>query len=266
MNSFFLEIHEYLATHSSAAVVTLLETRGSVPQQPGTRILVGTDGYVSGTIGGGKLEFEAIKKAQKLINDNSIAENIKPSPVVCLQEWNLDSDLNMSCGGVAKLFFEIYHQNVWRIHVFGAGHISQVMVPLLVRLDCNVECFDTRIEWLNKFTAFSNLKIHHLENWSELPVQLKPSDFILVQTPSQDFDEEVLINVLKNQVYFTGAIGSRKKASRMKSSLSEKGISQEKIDSIRCPVGISMHTKNLHEISLSILAQLLQERENLYKQ
>jgi xanthine dehydrogenase accessory factor len=106
MNGFFLEIHEYLATHTSAAVVTLLETRGSVPQQAGARILVGTEGYVSGTIGGGKLEHEAILKAQKLINENSDAENIKPSPVVCLEEWNLDSDLGMSCGGVARLFLK----------------------------------------------------------------------------------------------------------------------------------------------------------------
>jgi xanthine dehydrogenase accessory factor len=118
-----------------------------------------------------------------------------------------------------------------------------------VRLDCNVECFDTRIEWLNKFPAFPNLKTHQLNNWSDLPGHLKTSDFVLILTPSQDFDEEVLLNVLKNQVYFTGVIGSRRKASRMKSILSEKGISQEKLDSIRCPVGISLHTKNLHEIS-----------------
>jgi xanthine dehydrogenase accessory factor len=265
MKGFFLEIHEYLGTHSGAAVVTLLETRGSVPQQPGARILVGTEGYVSGTIGGGKLEHEAILKAQKLINENSDSENVRPSPVVCLEEWNLDSDLGMNCGGVAKLFFEIYHQNVWRVLIFGAGHISQVMIPLLVRLDCKVECFDTRAEWLDKFPDFQNLKTHHLKNWSDLPGQLKTSDFILILTPSQVFDEEVLYNVLKNQVHFTGVIGSRKKASRMKASLSEKGISQEKIDSIRCPVGLSLHTKNLHEISLSILAQLLQERENLNK-
>ena len=263
MKNIFLEIHEYLETHDTAAVVTLLETRGSAPQQPGARIIVGTEGYVSGTIGGGKLEYEAIIKAQKLLNENSNSENIKPSPAVYLEEWNLNNDLQMSCGGDAKLLFEIYHRNVWRILIFGAGHISQVMIPILVNLDCTVECFDTRKEWLERFTSFPNFKTHHIQNWSELPVQLKAYDFILVQTPSQDYDEEVLCNVLKNQVYFTGVIGSRHKASAMKSSLSEKGISQEKINSIRCPVGISLHTKNLHEISLSILAQLLQEREKM---
>jgi xanthine dehydrogenase accessory factor len=263
MKNFFLEIYEYLGVHSTAAVVTLLEIQGSVPQQPGTKLLVGHEGYVSGTIGGGILEYEAILKAQKLINEISASENIKPSPVVCLIEWNLNNDLKMNCGGVVKLFFEIYHQNVWRILVFGAGHISQAMIPLLVRLDCTVECFDTRKEWLEKFPSFPNLKTHHLQNWSDIPGQLKTSDFILIQTPSQFFDEEVLLNVLKNQVHFTGVIGSRPKALRLKSNLSEKGISQEKINSIHCPVGISLHTKNLHEISVSILAQLLQERENL---
>jgi xanthine dehydrogenase accessory factor len=130
-------------------------------------------------------------------------------------------------------------------------------------LDCTVECFDTRREWLEKFPSFSNLKTHHIQNWSELPVQPKSSDFVLIQTPSQVSDEDVLCNVLKNKVYFTGVIGSRKKAIRVKSNLAGKGLPQENIDSIHCPVGISLHTKNLHEISLSILAQLLQEREKL---
>ena len=38
----------------------------------------------------------------------------------------------MTCGGVVKLLFEAYNFHDWRIVVFGAGHVAQALVRLLV--------------------------------------------------------------------------------------------------------------------------------------
>ncbi|NND17510.1 MAG: xanthine dehydrogenase accessory protein XdhC, partial [Silicimonas sp.] len=45
--------------------VVVAETRGSVPREVGASMLV-TDQSVEGTIGGGALEFEAIRRAREV--------------------------------------------------------------------------------------------------------------------------------------------------------------------------------------------------------
>ena len=66
-------------------------------------------------------------------------------------EWNLQKDVGMTCGGVVSMFFEnMLPKARWKIAVFGAGHVSQELIPLLLKLDCDVSCADPLIYWLNK--------------------------------------------------------------------------------------------------------------------
>ena len=45
-------------------------------------------------------------------------------------DWNLQRDIGMTCGGLVKLFFEVYNRNDWHVVVFGAGHVAQALVKV----------------------------------------------------------------------------------------------------------------------------------------
>ena len=45
---------------------------------------------------------------------------------------------------------EAYNRNDWHIVVFGAGHVSQALIRLLLTLDCRVTCLDSRSQWLDR--------------------------------------------------------------------------------------------------------------------
>ena len=47
--------------------VTLVEAIGSTPQDAGSKILVDASGLVLGTVGGGRIEQQAISQAQALL-------------------------------------------------------------------------------------------------------------------------------------------------------------------------------------------------------
>jgi xanthine dehydrogenase accessory factor len=53
-------------------LLTVLETKGSIPRDSGSKMLV-TDNKLYDTIGGGALEFEAITVARNLLKNNSKA-------------------------------------------------------------------------------------------------------------------------------------------------------------------------------------------------
>ena len=51
----------------AGALVTVVRARGSTPREAGARMVVASDGAISGTIGGGRLEAEAIDAAARLM-------------------------------------------------------------------------------------------------------------------------------------------------------------------------------------------------------
>ena len=79
-----------------AVVITVAATKGSVPREAGTKMVV-TAGDVFGTIGGGHLEFKAIDIARSMIAANGVR---------ALHRFPLGATLGQCCGGVVNLLFE----------------------------------------------------------------------------------------------------------------------------------------------------------------
>ena len=77
--------------------VVVAETHGSVPREVGASMLVSEDG-VTGTIGGGALEFEAIERARLVL------ENGKER----LDRLPLGPGLGQCCGGAVTLLTEVW--------------------------------------------------------------------------------------------------------------------------------------------------------------
>ena len=136
------------------AQVTLVEATGSTPQDSGSKMLVTKDGLHFGTVGGGKVELKAIEFAQQLIIDPQ-------SPPTRLLDWNLQRDVGMTCGGLVKMFFEVYNRKDWRIVVFGAGHVAQALIRCLLPLSCRIVCVDSRQDWLDRLPNSPQLETVH---------------------------------------------------------------------------------------------------------
>jgi xanthine dehydrogenase accessory factor len=88
----------YLSQHAAVARVTVIALRGSAPREPGASMLVGLDGTL-GTIGGGRLEWQAIQAARELLRDRNAAP-------VRIDDLILGPDLGQCCGGRVELWLE----------------------------------------------------------------------------------------------------------------------------------------------------------------
>jgi xanthine dehydrogenase accessory factor len=78
--------------------VVVAETRGSAPREAGAALLLGAKSNW-GSIGGGRLEWEALTEAQRLLDDAL-------TPQVLLREFVLGPQLNQCCGGRVTLWIE----------------------------------------------------------------------------------------------------------------------------------------------------------------
>lgn len=250
---------QVVALESSATpfvLVTLIEALGSVPQDTGAKMLVTAAGLHTGTIGGGRVEAQALALAQDLLS----RQNSAPRFV----SWTLKSDVGMTCGGAVKLYFEPHLAATWPIVIFGAGHIAQALLPVLLPLPCSLTIYDTRPEWLDKLPRARHLRAVHLPDLAPAVDTLPPGAFVLCMTQGHRTDRPVLHRALATRTFpFIGVIGSDAKAAVLRRELLADGLAPALAEQFHCPVGLPFGTNHPHEIALSIAAQLLTERDRL---
>lgn len=245
-------------------VITLVDFKGSIPQVLGAKATVRSSGLIQGTIGGGKLEAKAILYSQEMI------KNLQ-SPVCQLITWNLTRDVGMSCGGVVTLLFELIRTPSWKIVVFGAGHVAQELIPLLMKLNCHITWIDSRIEWLNRLATSTyeseNLVKILAEKPQDLVKNFTSNCFFILMTQGHATDLPILAEILRSHENsnYVGIIGSRTKAIGLKANLKELGFTDEKINRYYCPIGLDIGDNTPVEISYSIISQLLQVRDRYLK-
>ena len=237
-------------------LVTLVESLGSVPQDTGAKMLVTTAGLHAGTVGGGRVEAQALTLAQEMIAKNDGSPRFV--------EWTLKADVGMTCGGAVKLYFEPHPAGgaAWTIAIFGAGHVAQALVPVLAPLPCRLMIFDPRAEWLERIPRARNVIATQLADLAPAVDTLPADAFVLCMTQGHKTDRPVLHRALATRDFpFVGVIGSDAKAAVLRRELIADGLAPALAEKFHCPVGLDFGTNHPHEIALSIAAQLLTERD-----
>jgi xanthine/CO dehydrogenase XdhC/CoxF family maturation factor len=88
--------------HGGAAVlVTLVRVEGSSYRRPGARLLLGGQGEYAGTISGGCLEAEVLRKAAWLVREGAVVERYST-----MFDDTADVPFGLGCGGVVDLLLE----------------------------------------------------------------------------------------------------------------------------------------------------------------
>lgn len=93
------ELASRVARDERAVLVTVAHATGSTPREAGTTMIVGPEDF-AGSIGGGHLEFEALRIARDALANN-------PPPGAWLVRFPLAARLGQCCGGVATLAFAV---------------------------------------------------------------------------------------------------------------------------------------------------------------
>jgi xanthine dehydrogenase accessory factor len=254
-----LTIYEQLVALENEGVpfvlVTLVEALGSTPQDAAAKMLVTRAGLHAGTVGGGKVEAAALKLALELL------EKGQGSPKFV--SWTLKGDVGMTCGGSVKFYFEPHFGTAaWTIAVFGAGHVAQALIPVLVPLPARILCIDSRKPWLERLSRAPNLSIIEEASPENVVPRLPADAFVLVMTMGHATDRPILRRALTERSFpFIGVIGSEAKAAILRSELQADGVPEGLSASFVCPVGLDFGTNHPHEIALSIAGQIVSERD-----
>ena len=261
----FKNINEGLKFKSTLLKAKLVTTEGSVPRDKGTIMLI-SEKYIFGSIGGGQLEYNIINKSKNLLKLKEFKEEIINIP--------LGPSIGQCCGGYVQVKIT-KHKNGKEsfkdedkikkidenLYIFGAGHIGKELSSRSIDLDFNVNLIDSREEYLKIQKNNKITNIYAKFPWL-LVKNLKKNSFFIILTHSHDHDFKIINEILNlNNFKFIGLIGSKTKMKRFESRLLKLGHNKSIINKIECPIGLkSISTKKPAEIAISIIARLLEYR------
>ncbi len=234
--------------------IEVLAVEGSTPREAGARMWVGAQD-VRGTIGGGNLEYTALKIAREMLLSGEQRRERRIA---------LGDSLGQCCGGAVTLRFSVRDgfpaadAAGFKLVLFGAGHVGKEVALIVERLPWRLIWVDGRPEMFPPAVA-GNVRVVIEEEPAWMVDEAPPGAYFLVMTHSHALDLELVARVLKRGDFaWLGLIGSQTKAAKFKARLRARGFAEPALARLVSPIGLFKGGKHPAEVAVSALAQVLQ--------
>jgi xanthine dehydrogenase accessory factor len=154
-----------------------------------------------------------------------------------------------------EVFITIHNPKL-RLIIIGAVLIAQSVIPMAEALGYDVTVIDPRGAFATG-ARFPNVALH--VDWPDdvLP-KLQPDarTAILHLTHDPKIDDPALIAALKSNMFYIGALGSKKTQSARNDRMKVLGFDDAAIARIHGPIGLNIGAVGAAEIAVSILAEM----------
>ena len=240
-----------------AALVTVVGAQGSTPQRPGARMLVLADGSVHGTIGGGCVEAEMMRRARVAI------ESGRPFLTTYDLTPEQAGEEGLVCGGRMEVFIEPLEATP-DLAILGAGHVARPLCTIAAMAGFRVSVLDDRDKYATeaRFPEAARVVVAPFESAAEA-LRLTPRSFVLVVTRGHRGDATAIASCLPRQPRFLGLLGSKAKMVHVLTDLGERGFSSEELARVETPVGVEIGAETPEEIAVSIVARMIAVRRGV---
>lgn len=235
------------------ALVTIVASRGSIPNAVGAKMLVDDQGrLIAGTVGGGEIELMGQQEGAK-----AIAEGKSRLFSASLTEKTAHG-IGMMCGGTCDLFIEV-HVRPHRVVLFGGGHVNIEVAKLARGLGMPVVVVDDRDVWANDTNYPGATVIVATPTEGASRVEWHENDYLIIATAASDTES---LRVARNlPCKYVGLVASKRKTVQILRNLEAEGLELESLKTrLRAPVGLDLGGKTPPEIALSIMAEIQAHR------
>ena len=154
--------------------------------------------------------------------------------------------------------FVVIHNPPLRMLVIGAVHIAQALVPMARIAGYDPVLIDPRESFASEVRFPGETLIH---DWPDEGVRgfgLDARTALVLLTHDPKLDDPALEAALRSEVFYIGALGSKRTHAARVERLAALGFSDAEIARVHGPVGLDIGAAGPSEIAVSILAQVTQ--------
>ena len=154
----------------------------------------------------------------------------------------------------------------WRLLLIGAGQLSQAVAQIALLLDFEVLVCDPREEYATTLVA-AVPGIRRVEGMPDDAVREMQPDVhtaIVALTHDPKLDDMALLEALRCEAFYVGALGSKRNQEARKQRLADHfDLSAQALARLHGPVGLALGAKTPAEVAVSIVAELVQVKSRV---
>ncbi|HEY8608219.1 MAG TPA: XdhC family protein [Noviherbaspirillum sp.] len=148
------------------------------------------------------------------------------------------------------------HGPRWRLLIIGAGQLTRFLAQIAVGMDYHVTVCDPREEYRTGWQVDGAELVHAMPDDIVIEMRLDARSAVLALTHDPKLDDLALMEALKSDAFYVGAIGSRVNNARRRERLKLFDLDDAQLARLHGPVGIYIGSKTPAEIAISILAEM----------
>jgi len=148
------------------------------------------------------------------------------------------------------------HGPRWRLLIIGAGQLSRFLAQIAMGLDYLVTVCDPREEYRIGWSLPGVDIIHAMPDDLVVEMKLDARSAVVALTHDPKLDDLALMEALKSDAFYVGAIGSRANNAKRRERLKLFDVTETELARLHAPIGIHIGSKMPSEIAISILAEL----------
>ena len=151
-----------------------------------------------------------------------------------------------------------------KMFLIGSAHIASELTGLAHLYGFDTVLIDPRDTFAKKTHYSSQPGTVHVK-WPQeiLPeLALNCDTYIVILSHDPKIDDEALKLVLRSEVRYIGALGSRKTHAKRVARLQGYGFTDKEIARIKAPIGLNIGSHSAAEIALSIMAQVIEAKNS----
>lgn len=143
-----------------------------------------------------------------------------------------------------------------QLFIIGAGMVSQYLASMAQSLDYAITVCDPRQQMLDDFPVQGINRVCDMPDDAIRALASDSSSAIVALTHDPRIDDMGLMEALKTDAFYVGALGSSRTSAKRRQRLLELDLSEAEIDRLHAPVGLPIGSKTPPEIAVSILAEI----------
>ena len=234
-------LRKAIAVRQGAVIVTLFSLQKKRNAQPGTCLLMESNGNITGSIPYPDLE-------------GLIMQDVKMS---MQQEQSFFRQYEGN-GIEVNAFIEFLKPQVSLV-VVGAGNDAIPMMQIADTMGWDVRVIDGRNTHAKpeRFVSACQVLVSKPEKALER-IPIDDQTVFVMMTHNYNYDKALLKSLLPSKVRYVGMLGPKKKLERMLGEIQEEGmkVDAEMLEKVYGPAGLEIGAETPEEIALSIIAEI----------
>lgn len=166
-------------------------------------------------------------------------------------------------GAVASLedgWFHHYFGPQWRLLIIGANQLGAMLASMAQALEFHVLLCDPREEIRAQWQVEGVQWCDGMPDDVVLETAADSYTAIVAVTHDPKLDDMALLEALRSEAFYVGALGSRLNQEKRRERLRMFDLNEEEISRLHGPVGLQIGSRTPAEIAVSILAEIIQIR------